>query len=122
MTFRIADGLDGSGSHTVYNQLSTNTETKCFILYCFKPIQITSCSGTLLWKNNSPNSPFYQRPIFLCAAKENEDNIRQLIVNLINLETDSMRDHGFNLGDDDHVCIDIVRSMFDGKMAAMSGR
>ena len=36
LTFRIADGLDGSGSHTVYNQLSTNTETKCFILYCFK--------------------------------------------------------------------------------------
>ena len=122
LTFRIADGLDGSGSHTVYNQLSTNTETKCFILYCFKPIQITSCSGTLLWKNNSPNSPFYQRPIFLCAAKENEDNIRQFIENLINPETDSMQNHGFDLGDDEHVWIDIVRSMFDGKMAAiMSG-
>ena len=30
-----------------------------------------------------------------------------------------MQNHGFNLGDDEHVCIDIVCSMFDGKMAAI---
>ena len=33
----------------------------------------------------------------------------------MNPETDSMQNHGFDLGDDEHVCNDIVRLMFDGK-------
>ena len=70
LQFQIADGLDGSGSHTVYNQTITNTETKSFILFCFRPIQITSCSGSILWKNLNPNSPFTQRPIFLHGFKQ----------------------------------------------------
>ena len=90
LRFQIADGLDGSGSHTVYNQVNTNTETKSFILFCFKPVQITSCSGVKLWKNNSPNSPFSQRPIFLLAGKENEENIRNFMTDLINPDTDQM--------------------------------
>ena len=118
LRFRIADGLDGSGSHAIYNQLSTNTETKNFILYCFKPIEITSGSGRELWKNHNLNSPFYQRPIFLCAAKENESDIRQFMVDLINPDTDLMKNEGFNLSNQEHVHIDIMRSMFDGKMAS----
>ncbi|KAI6661160.1 hypothetical protein LOD99_10182 [Oopsacas minuta] len=34
LTFKIADGLDGSGCHTIYNQQATNTFTKtsfCFV-------------------------------------------------------------------------------------------
>ena len=33
LTFHIADGLDGSGSHTIYNQHGTNTCTKSFLLF-----------------------------------------------------------------------------------------
>ena len=88
LQFQIADGLDGSGSHTVYNQTITNTETKSFILFCFRPIQITSCSGSILWKNLNPNSPFTQRPIFLHAAKENEENIKQFMNDIINSDTE----------------------------------
>ena len=44
LTFRIADGLDGSGCHTIYNQNNTNTRTKNFILFCFKPISICTAS------------------------------------------------------------------------------
>ena len=64
LQFQIADGLDGSGSHTVYNQSNTNTDAKSFILFCFKPVQITSFSGREIWKNMCPNSSYTQRPIF----------------------------------------------------------
>ena len=70
LQFQIADGLDGSGSHTVYNQTTTNTETKSFILFCFRPIKITGCSGNILWKNVKPNSPFTQRPFFSMLLKK----------------------------------------------------
>ena len=82
-------------------------------------MQITSCSGVKLWKNNSPNSPFSQRPIFLLAGKENEENIRNFMTDLINPDTDQMQKEGFSLDDHQKVQIEIVRSMFDGKMAAL---
>ena len=118
LKFQIADGLDGSGSHTIYNQQNTNTATKTFILFCFKPIQIMTCAGVTLWKNNIPNSPYSQRPIFLCAEIENEENIRQLMITLINPETEKLKNEGINFNEQ-HVEIDIVRSMLDGKMAAI---
>ena len=119
LRFQIAGGLDGSGSHTIYNQVNTNTETKSFILFCFKPVQITSCGVNLL-KNNSPNSPFFtQHPIFLLAGKENEENIRNFTTDLINPDTDQMQKEGFSLDDHQKVHFEIVRSMFDGKMAAL---
>ena len=93
--------------------------SKSFILFCFKPVQITSCSGVKLWKNNSPNSPFSQRPIFLLAGKENEENIRNFMTDLINPDTDQMHKEGFSLDDHQKVHVEIVRSMFDGKMAAL---
>ncbi|KAI6659039.1 hypothetical protein LOD99_14715 [Oopsacas minuta] len=117
--YRIADGLDGSGSHTVYNQSNTNTDTKSFILFCFRAVKVISNSGRELWKNNTPNSPFAQRPIFLLAAKENEANIKRFMDDLINTDTDLMRSEGFTLGPDQQVRVDIVRSMLDGKMAGI---
>ena len=118
LRFQIADGLDGSGSHIVYNQPNTNTDTKSYILFCFKAVHIVNSSSKELWRNNSPNSPFSQRPIFLLAATENHDNIRQFMNDIINPETDQMRVEGFSLAEG-HVSVDIVRSMFDGKMAGI---
>ena len=102
-----------------YNHSNTNIETKSYILFCFKLVQITTFSGRELWKNTSPNSPFTQRPIFLPAASENEDNIKQFMTDLINPETEHMKSEGFSLGDNQQVHVDIVRSMFDGKMSAI---
>ena len=95
LQFQIADGLDGSGSHTVYNQTTTNTETKSFILFCFRPIKIIGCSGNILWKNVNPNSPFTQRPIFLHAAKENKENIKHFMFDIINSDTKQMQNEGY---------------------------
>ena len=71
------------------------------------------------WKNNYPNSPFTQCPIFLLAAKEKEENIRQFMIDLINSDTDQMHRERFSHDNDLKVHVDIVRSMFDGKMAAI---
>ena len=108
---------DGSGSHTIYNHHGTNTSTKSFILFCFKPVSIKTSTDIELWKNSTPNSPYCQRPVFLCPAKESESNIRQFMTELISLDTDKMTIEGFTLADNELVKIDIVRSLFEGKMA-----
>ena len=97
LVFKIADGLDGSGSHAIYSQEKTNTTTKSFILFCFKPISILPNSGQILWNNDIPNSPFSQRPIFLCATKESEANIQELMSSLINPDTEEMKNNGLTL-------------------------
>ncbi|KAI6651135.1 hypothetical protein LOD99_5486 [Oopsacas minuta] len=63
-TFKIVDGLDGSGCHTIYNQQTTNTFTKNFILFCFKPISIHTVTNRIVWQNKSPNSSFSQKTYF----------------------------------------------------------
>ena len=75
LQFQIADGVDGYGSHTIYNQSNTNTDTKTFIIFCFKTVQITCYSGREMWKKTCSNSPFTQCPLFLLADKESEVNI-----------------------------------------------
>ena len=117
LQFRIADGLDGSGCHTIYNQLHTNTNTKNYILFCFKPISISTASNRIIWQNQYPNSPFSQRPVFLCAAKECEKNIRLFMEDLINPDTEKLQ-NGITL-QNGVVKVEIVRSMFDGKMSAI---
>ena len=119
LTFKMADGLDGSGSHTIYNQISSNTSTKNYILFCFKPISITTNSGQIAWQNPSPNSSFAQRPVFLCAARECEQTIRTFKDELINKDTENMKQLGIDLSNGEHVNIDIIRSMFEGKMSAL---
>ena len=79
LTFQIADGLDGSGCHTIYDQQNTNTNTRMFIIFGFKPISIHTISNRVVWQNNSPNSPFSQRPIFIFPGTECEQNIRSFM-------------------------------------------
>ena len=117
LTFKIADCLDGSGCHTIYNQQTTNTFSKNFILFCLKPISIHTVTNRIVWQNKSPNSPFSQRPIFLCAATECEENIRSFMECRINPDT-AMLQNGITL-ENGVVNVDIIRSMFDGKMTAI---
>ena len=114
LTFQIVDGLDGSGGRTIYIQ---HHSTKYLFYSALNHLLfITTATGIVLWKNLTPNSLYCQRPIFLCAAKENESNIREFMTDLINTDTNIMASEGITLADSEHVQIDIVRSMFDGKM------
>ena len=60
-----------------------------------------------------------QRPIFLHAAKENQENIKHFMFDIINSDTEQMQNEGFYKDNDLHVKVEVVRSMFDGKMAAI---
>ena len=74
LTFRIADGLDGSGCHVIYNQNNTNTNTKNLILFCFKPISICSASNRVVWQNQSP-IPLSLNDLYFFALRKNVKKI-----------------------------------------------
>ncbi|KAI6646286.1 hypothetical protein LOD99_9317 [Oopsacas minuta] len=97
LRFQIADGLDGSGKHTVYNQPNTNRSTK----------------------SQLPEFSIPPTSDFPSCCHRNHDNIRQFMKDIINPETDQMKDQGFYFADDKHIFVDAVRSMLDGKMASI---
>ena len=70
----ISDGFDGSGCHKIYNQFGRipKFNSKNFILFGFKVFSVLDLSGTTVWSNDIPNSPFCVRPIVLLAQKENK--------------------------------------------------
>ena len=57
LTLRISDCLDGSGSHQIYNQLSTitNLQSKNFLLFAFKLLSIKDHLDCEVWVNTIPN-------------------------------------------------------------------
>ena len=117
LKIRISDGLDGSGCHRVYQQVThPNVSTKSFILFGFKVISISTTENKIIWKNPLPNSPFSIRPVAILALQENEDNIKYLMETLINKESTHITEQGVEL-----TCglgkVEIQRSQLDGKMA-----
>ena len=81
LTAKLADGLDGSGSHTIYNQKQIHPDltTKNFLLFSFKILWIKDSSGNTLWRNPSPNSPFAMRLVALLALGESKENVMFLM-------------------------------------------
>ena len=65
MTLKISDGLDGSDSHKVYNQLheDPNFKTKNYILFGFKVLSLTDNAGNSIYVNEVPDSLFGLRPV-----------------------------------------------------------
>ena len=120
LTFTASDGLDGSGSHQIYNQLQETQQFNCksFILFAFKPLAIRDCNDNLIWSNQTPNSQFQIRPVALLAAKENEDNVRHLMDTYINPLVSELQENGITFPQG-IVKVKLVRSMFDGKMAGL---
>ncbi|KAI6661850.1 hypothetical protein LOD99_9802 [Oopsacas minuta] len=116
LTFKIADGLDGSGCHTIYNQPTTNTFTNSLNLFCFKPISIHTVQTVLFGRINPLIHPSL-KDLFYCAATECEENIRSFMESMIYPDT-AMLQNGITL-ENSVVNVYIIRSMFDGKMAAI---
>ncbi|KAI6661435.1 hypothetical protein LOD99_13307 [Oopsacas minuta] len=113
----IADGLDGSGCHKIYNQFYGNPQfnTKNFILFAFKMLSIIDSDGNTFWSNQIPNSPFCVRPMALVAQKENKKNTKFLMDLMINPEVTNIEKDGLELPYG-NVRVEILRTMFDGKM------
>ena len=78
LTAKLTDGLDGSGSLTIYNQKQIHPDltTKNFLLFSLKILWIKDSSGNTLWRNPSPNSPFAMRTVALLALGESEENVK----------------------------------------------
>ena len=95
----IADGLDGSGSHRIYNQISTNPNltTKNFLLFAFKALSIKDRNNVTIWYNSLPNSPFSTRPITLLAMNENIETVEFLMKKFINPPTIHLEKDGMDL-------------------------
>ena len=120
LTFRASDGLDGSGSHRIYNQLQDTPDFnfKNFLLFAFKPLSIIDCNQNTIWVSQTPNSQFQIRPVTLLAVKENKENVRHLLENYINPSVSEMQENGIHLAEV-IVRVKLIRSMFDGKMAGI---
>ena len=116
---KLSDGLDGSGSHRIYNQKQMHPDltTKNFLLYAFKIIWLKDSFGNTLWTNPCPNSPFALRPVALLALSESEENVRFLMDSTINSETKYLKSNGIQTKAG-RINIEITRCLFDTKMAA----
>ena len=120
LTAKVVDGLDGSGSHSIYNQLRNHPDitTKNFLLFAFKVIWIKDKFENIIWTNPSPNSPFAMRPVALLALCESEENVKFLMDTTINTETQILQSTGVQLNEG-KVNVNITRCLFDTKMAAI---
>ena len=116
---KISDGLDGSGSHRIFNQVNVypDLSTKIFNLLGFKVLTITDTNGSNLYCNKFPNSPFSLRPVDLTALKEDYGNVKFIMKTLINPKTERIMENGCILGG--HISVKIIRSLFDTKMAGL---
>ena len=68
LIFHFKDGLDGSGSHSIYNQVG-NKHTNNMILYMFTSLKLTTGDGHVMWSEQSP--------CFSTCNKTSHDFLRQ---------------------------------------------
>ena len=120
LTIKIADGLDGSGCHQIYNQHEFNPtfSTKNYILFAFKLLSIMDSDNSKVWINNIPNSQFGVRPVLLTAQKESISNVKFIMEKIINPEVNTIEQLGLQFPKG-HVHVKIIRSMLDGKMCGI---
>ena len=102
-------GIDGSGSHKIRHQLVDSSKSleenpyldpevfKNYILACCSPLALYSLKGgvkTEIWKNPTPNSIAYTRPLSLVRAEESrevlENEFAGLFDNIMNIKSQVM--------------------------------
>ena len=117
---KIADGIDGSGCHQIYNQYEINPtpSIKTFLLFAFKFLSIHDSTSSQVWINNSANSSYGVRPIVLLAQKECLASVQHIMHNIINPEVTCIEQEGLQFPQG-HVQTNVYRSMIDCKMFAI---
>ena len=79
LTLKIKFGFDGSGSHSVFNQVN-NIQSNNIVLTMFCPLEIQDANKNTLWHHNSPNDPNSQRPLAIQMGKESSENLQTLSI------------------------------------------
>ena len=72
VNLKIHDGLDASGSHSIFNQKGS-ADTNNIIMYMFRA-QIITSADKVLWENQYPGSTDSCQPLALFMGKETFDN------------------------------------------------
>ena len=69
----LHDGLDGSGGHSIFNQVGS-TDTNNIIMFMFRIENLKTVNGDILWENPSHASSSSCRPVMLLMGKETREN------------------------------------------------
>ena len=116
LCFKLKAGLDGSGNHKIFNQMSS-TDTNNMILTVFAPLNIQNTqTNEIIWSCENPNSANVHRPLILQTGKETQDNLmtcRELSEKMRQLEATGLCPPG----QEKTVEINITMSCFDRKAA-----
>ncbi|CAL4064299.1 unnamed protein product, partial [Meganyctiphanes norvegica] len=123
------DGIDGSGSHAIYNQKNSgnkddfNKSSKNILSYMFVPLQLTNLNTSqIVWQEEKMNSSEVCRPLLLVNAKETKDVLKEIIP-AIQKEAYELQITGLEIktAEGGHIKIycDIQTTMIDGKMHSL---
>ena len=72
------DGGDTAVSQTVWKSISMKDTSDHLFLFSVVPLRVEQ-SGTVVWKNPSPNSAKSCRPVYLLQASEDEQRVKYLV-------------------------------------------
>ena len=77
-------GFDGSSNHSIYNiNVKEQMDEGNIIAVFICPLKLYIINdGTILWNNNSPNSPKFCRPLRLWHKNETKENLKLLYEDL----------------------------------------
>ncbi|KAL5254995.1 hypothetical protein ACHWQZ_G014442 [Mnemiopsis leidyi] len=117
LTLTVKDGLDGSGSHSIFNQ-DGNKNTHNIVITMFTPLSLISSNGDTIWVEPSPASPLTCRPLSLLLGKETDDVLKSYYRKLA-LTRENVRQESLQVTVSDctyTIKVDLTLSMIDGKM------
>ena len=115
---RLKDGVDGSGSHSIYHQIN-NVNTNNMIIYMFCLLDIVDqTKSAVLFTEKQSNSPNAMRPVFVIMGKESLSNLADVKIAFnqriaIKEFVLKYRDYVYN------IIIDAEMSCIDGKMRTL---
>ena len=122
ITFSFSYGLDGSGQHQNFQQMSKiHFSTKQIMSVCFALKEIHLSDGTLIWSSSEKgsNKPQNVRPLALFPEKESDALLKEFIP-LIDNEVKKLEENGLTIENNQQLIKANVKnatmSMLDGKM------
>lgn len=111
-------GCDGSSGHAEYQQsLLSDASDGNIYLVSMVPLTLNSESNNEFWRNNSPSSTRYCRPISFEFAKETKDKVEE-VVGKINSQIAALKPTQISIHNREiNVKHNLVFTMIDGKTA-----
>ena len=113
---QIKFGFDGSGSHSIYNQVN-NVDTNNITMTMFCLLNATDSSNNVVYEQPLPNSTLSQRPLCLQMGKEDIESLQSLA--LFNEEIETLKNDGVTVQSGEasiQVYSTIASHMLDGKV------